>query len=90
MSTPGIPVCHHVASVSVVNGVPYKRGPIQTLTCRHGPLLMLETSEQAFGTWPTTMPNVRTATALGSLASSYSISTGSFSPNKGVHIRLQI
>ena len=75
----------HVAIVSVANGVPYERGP-----CRHKHSSILEASEQAFGTWPTTMPHVRTATALGSLALSFLISTGSFSPTKGVHTRLQI
>ena len=80
----------HVASMSVANGVPYERGPIRTLTCHHEPSSILEASKQAFGTWPTTTSHVRTATALGSLASSYSISTGSFSPTKGVHTRLQI
>ena len=80
----------HVASVSVangVNGVPYEHGSIRMLTCRHGPSSILEASEQAFGTWPTTTPH---ATALGSLAPSYSISTGSFSSTKGVHTRLKI
>ena len=74
MSTPGIQMHEHVASVSVANGMPYEHGPIQMLTCRHKPSLILEASEQVFGTWPTTMPHVWTATALGSLASSYSIS----------------
>ena len=40
-------------------------------------------SEQTLGMWPTTTPHFRTATTLGSLASSSSISTGSFSPTQG-------
>ena len=73
----------HVVSVNVANGVPYERGPMRTLTCRHEPSSILEASEQAFGTCPTTMPHVRTltVTALGSLAPSYSISTGSIIPS---------
>ena len=59
---------------SVANYVPYERGPIRMLTCRHEPSSILEASEQAFGTWPTTMPHVQTA-ALGS--------TGSFLPPEG-------
>ena len=70
----------------VVNSIPYERGPIQTLTCHYELLSILEASEQASGTWPT-MPHVQSATALGLLASSYLISTGSFSPTKGsIHI----
>ena len=90
MSTPGIQMREHVASVSVANSVPYKCWPIRMLTCRHKPSLILEASEQVFSTWPTTMPHVWTATALGSLPSSYSISTGSFSPTTGIHAHLQI
>ena len=76
----------------VVNSIPYERGPIQTLTCHYELLSILEASEQASGKWLTTTPHVRTATALGLLASSYSISTrtGSFSPTKGIYTRLQI
>ena len=61
-----------------------------TLTYRHELSSILEPSEQVFHMWLTTMPHVRTATAIGSLASSYLISTGSFSPTRGVHTRLQI
>ena len=67
----------------VANSIPYEHGPIQILTCHYELLSIVEASEQASGTWPTTTPHVRTATALGSLASSYLISTGSFSPIKG-------
>ena len=51
---------------------------------------ILEASEQAFGTWPTMMPHVQTATAIGSLVPSCSISRGSVSPTKGVHTCLKI
>ena len=57
------------------------------LPCYDESLLILEASEQAVGTWPSTMPHFQTATALGSLASSSSISAGSFSPTTGVHTR---
>ena len=67
----------------VANSIPYERGPIQILTCQYELLSILEASEQACGTWPTTTPHVQSATALGLLASSYLISTGSFSPTKG-------
>ena len=72
----------------VANSIPYERGPIQTLTCHYKLSSFLEASEQASGTWPTT-PHVQSATALGLLALSYLISTGSFSHNKGVHTCLQ-
>ena len=46
---------------------------------------ILEAIKQALGTWPITMPFFRTETALGWLASSSSISTGSFFfPTTGV------
>ena len=85
MSIQGIPVRERVASVSVANGVPYECGPIRTLTCRHEPSSILEASEQAFGTRLTTMPHVQTATALGSLALSYWISTGIVFSHQRVH-----
>ena len=77
----------HVASVSAANDMSCESGPTPTLNLCHEPSSILEASEQAFGTWPTTMPH---ATALGSKASSYSISTGSFSWTKGVYTHLQI
>ena len=64
----------------VANSIPYEHGPIQILTCHYELLSILEASEQASGTWPTTTPHVRSPTALGLLASSYLTSTGSFSP----------
>ena len=84
MSIQGIPVREHVATVCVANGVPYER---LRLPCHHESLPILEASEQAFSTWPTKTPHVRSATAIGSVASS-SISIGSFSLTTGVHTRL--
>ena len=74
----------------VANDVPYEHGPIQMLTYHHKLLSIFEASEQAVSTWLTTMPHVRTATALRSLALSYPKSIGSFSSTKGVHTHLQV
>ena len=45
---------------------------LQMLTCHHESLLILEESEQAFGTCmcPTTMAHFHTTNALGSMVSS--------------------
>ena len=45
LSIPSIPMREHVASVSVVNSMPYERGPMQTLTCHHEPSSILEANE---------------------------------------------
>ena len=37
----------------VANSIPYERGPIQILTCHYELLSILEASEQASDTWPT-------------------------------------
>ena len=47
-------VREHMASISVANGMPYEREPIQMLACHHEPLSILEGSEQAFNMWVTT------------------------------------
>ena len=73
MSVWDIPLREDMANVSFASDVPYEHGPILMLTCHHKPSSILEASEQAFGMWPTTMRHVQTATALGSLASSFLI-----------------
>ena len=55
MSIRDIPVREHMAGVSIAN----------VNKCS----VILEASEQALGTWPTTTPHIQTATSLGSLAS---------------------